>query len=158
MKFYLAILCLSTLTQSCATAFHSPEDTIWIHSDRAADLQGLSVFHKQKPLRIESLEVKESKTQDFGRYTLSQNRDHYVSGPGLARIRLDRSLFQGDLELSLEKPGAKPQKVLVKREITLLYYANIFNIIGFFIDLQSGFMWDYSPDSIKLELTKELAP
>ncbi len=152
---FLGFLLLLVLGSSCATAFHSYEDTVLLRSDDPDSLLNASVWVNGRPGKVKTLKLSEKSERGWGEYLAVNNQDPYLMGPGLGQIRIERSISRREQIIVVRKDGFRDQRFVLHRHASGYFYLNILNGIGFLVDLYSGFMWNYEPDTLELKFVAE---
>lgn len=75
--------------------------------------------------------------------------------PGV--LTVDYSLVSGDVSVILDKEGYKSEQVFLGKKLNPNYFWNIFNFVGFFVDLGTGALWQtaQSEYTVNLEGSKD---
>lgn len=120
MKKILALAVVLFGLSSCSTMFNSGSQTVLVHPTDP-DGEGVVV----------------NITTPSGAYRAKLPSTIVVAPSTFSKIRI-----------KVAQKCYEPSEVTVNEGVTLSYFMNIFNGIGFFIDLLDGYMWKYDSQTM----------
>lgn len=142
---------------SCATYSKPSEQTIVLQgSTQGAEFDvgvGAGVWLDDELIAVDSVGFDlQSCRHDWVPHCIAYyNKNSMRMGVGVSRIRISPSLWALEHRVTVRKVGYKDQVLVLRRKLDYDFFYNAFNLIGFFVDLASGAMWEYTPTTAQLK-------